>query len=62
MTLEKIKKALEEVHNMCQAEVFCNVECPFYNVEAKTFQDCLLVSIPENWELDNVDITERGKQ
>lgn len=62
MTLEEIKKALEEVQNMCQAKPYCNKECPFYNLKSKTYKDCFIGNIPENWELDKVDFKERGKQ
>ena len=60
MEFEGIKKALEQVRDMCQAKPFCNTECPFYIINAKTYNDCFLGPIPECWVLDNIDIKEMG--
>ena len=55
MTNEYLKKALEQVQNMCQARPYCNKECPFYNTESKNFFDCFLAPVPENWVLDQIN-------
>ena len=60
MTLEEIKKALEEVQRMCQANPFCGPTCPFHNTDADTFNDCFIGINPENWELDKIDIKGKG--